>query len=585
MSPHQKAGLWALFLIILTPSLSNAQNEKERRKDFARLNQSSSLLWDSQVIRRFAAVQKPDILPRLLNAYLKPPTAPQKQLRYLLATEIGNHQRSSLNDKQLKVLLGYLGTTTSSDATIWGSYQGFRALTHHQSGTKKLETIVRESKRPYLRVAALEALGHSGSGTWVIQLPTWIKRARETRSKTEKILVLEALAWTTARVGHDHFAKDKRKKDDDMNFQQFKDREMTRLAVDAIINCLDDLALFPRTKREISLALQHCFDSDKAHTNSSAWHRLLYPESTRREGSTVQRIPVRFMTLAGLGDRYLFLLDASDSMLTPLTDSEKRALFKILPKNKDKDGKTVERSKKKMKRRVTRFDAARLHLASTLRSMDEKHEFAIVLFGDQGELFTPGFVSAKSVNVKKTISSLFSIRVGAPKELRPDGTLKGNTNLYSAFQVAFQVGSAGIVASPESSVESRLLFEGADTIFLLSDGAPTEDGFKGSTPPIKRKAVITYGGGGGRYDKETGKSSGGGNPRPMGKLPPPVEITEPIKHENGPYLQASYLVDEIRRLNFTRRTIIHVVNIGEARDQISRAIAKAGRGQFVRIGE
>jgi hypothetical protein len=576
-----------LALMLCIPTIASGQSrEKEARKDFARLNQSSSLLWDAGVIRRFASIQKSDILPQLLNAYLSPPTNPHKQLRYLLASAIGDHQRGPLSDRQLTGLLNFLTSTLAADGSSWGSYHGFRVLTQHSTGQKKLETIISDSKRPFIRVAALEALGPSGQGAWVNRLPTWIKRAKESRNRVDKLLSLEALAWATARVGRGWFAKGKRLKDDDMSLQQYKNREAVRLALESVIQILDDLSVFPRTKREVSLALQHCFDTDKAHEGSGAWHKLLHPDSSRSKGTTVQRIPVRFMTLSGLGTRYLFLLDASDSMLKALSDKEKAALLRILPKKKGQDGQTVER--RRWKGKLTRFDGARIHLASTLRSMSDKHEFAIVLFGAQAELFTPGFVRAKETHVAKTISALMSIQAGPAKELRPDGTLKGNTNLYSGLQMAFKVGSSGVIQSAAAYVEPRLLFEGADTIFLLSDGAPTEDGFPGSSPPIKRKVRISFGGGGGggRYDKETGKSSGKARPaRPNPTTGPPVEITAPIRYENGPYLQARYLVDEIRRLNFVRRTMIHVINIGEAQDKISRAIARAGRGRFLRVGD
>ena len=85
-----------LALIFWIPAIASGQSrEKEALKDFARLNQSSSLLWDAGVIRRFASIQKSDMLPQLLKAYLSPQA--HKQLRYLLASAIGDHQEGLLH--------------------------------------------------------------------------------------------------------------------------------------------------------------------------------------------------------------------------------------------------------------------------------------------------------------------------------------------------------------------------------------------------------------------------------------------------------------------------------------------------------
>jgi hypothetical protein len=59
---------------------------------------------------------------------------------------------------------------------------------------------------------------------------------------------------------------------------------------------------------------------------------------------------------------------------------------------------------------------------------------------------------------------------------RPHGVLRGDTNLHGALRKAFQMTSRGRLDENEH-VDLAVFRNGADTIFLLSDGKPTRDDF------------------------------------------------------------------------------------------------------------
>jgi hypothetical protein len=163
--------------------------------------------------------------------------------------------------------------------------------------------------------------------------------------------------------------------------------------------------------------------------------------------------------------------------------------------------------------------------------------------------------------IAAAIKELDSVKKGPPNEDRKDGVLRGNTNIHGGMHRAFKVHQKGMLKTNEY-VAPETFFTGADTIFLLSDGAPSWDDWPAND---KRDPKDSAG------DPETGR-----------------------KHTDmetlffaGPYgmeYDHLFLPDDIRRLNLFRRCEIHCIGIGEASDSILYAIANAGRGQVRMIG-
>lgn len=589
MPAAKRLTLFLLLILSAAAAPAHAQGlVGDPKQDFARLKQSSSLFWDAMVIDAYSRSAEPDVFIKLAEAYLAPPSQPQKQIKELLAGALGQRAESRApSEREAKALTAFVKRVVSANKDIWASYNGFYALRDHSLGEKTLMAVLLEGFPVLQRAAALEALGRSKQQRWLEKVPSWVDAALAHRNPSRKAILLEALCWASARRSRSFFARSA--KLDEMSLAQFKNRERARLALAAVIKVLEQGHLPHRSRREVLRALQYCFESKTAPDDPEFWRARLAGRKIKAS-TTVQR-RVRFMSVASSGKRFVFVLDASDSMLKPLTERERRALRGLLPKPKAKTGPeaTKERNSDPFKRVKTRFDAARVHVIHSLRNMERRHSFAVVLFGSSTQLFTgkQGFVRATPKNVQRICQALSTIAIGKATQMRPHGTLLGNTNLYKALHTAFQIGPQGLITDDSLKAQETLIMVGADTVFLLSDGRPIEDGFRGLTPPIKRQVRVGGGGGGGnmRYDPETGTVVGkpSGMPRPArpGK---PVTVNTPIETETGPYILQRPLVREIKRLNLLRRVVIHVVSLGEAGDELPRALAKAGGGQYRRVG-
>jgi hypothetical protein len=141
----------------------------------------------------------------------------------------------------------------------------------------------------------------------------------------------------------------------------------------------------------------------------------------------------------------------------------------------------------------------------------------------------------------------------------PDGTLRGRTNLHGALREAFSLRSRGYVEAHDF-VDPTAIAEGPDTIFVLSDGAPSWDDFNVVDKDYGEGKVVR--------DTEYGRE---------------VPRTERL-HYWGPYGITPWIVEDVTRLNAFRKTQIHCVGIGEAQMELLRAIADAAMGQTYQFG-
>ena len=210
----------------------------------------------------------------------------------------------------------------------------------------------------------------------------------------------------------------------------------------------------------------------------------------------------------------------------------------------------------------TRFDAAREFLKLSLRTLTPDKSFCVIFFGSQAELMktTPGLMPATKANIDKCIRELDRIKGGPGSKDRPDGLLRGNTNLHGGMHRAFKVRNRGLSKNREY-VDPDTFIQGADTIFLLSDGKPTWDDW-----PIVDKRDP--------YDNTGDPESNVRHPdQPNLKFPGPYG-----------YFYTPWLVDDIRRLNLFRKCEIHCVGIGEADSGLISEIARIGMGMTRFVG-
>ena len=250
------------------------------------------------------------------------------------------------------------------------------------------------------------------------------------------------------------------------------------------------------------------------------------------------------------------MIDASDSMLTPLSGREKEDLRPVTG-----DG-AAPRDRLPWDRIKNRFDLAREYLRQSIMALDKSHVFTVVLFGTKAKLLasTPGLVAANPKRIKKVMRELDAIEPGPEIEDRPHGTLLGRTNLHGAMDRAFRVKDKGLMKLSKGAYASLdMLTKGCDTIFLLSDGVPSWDDYAADD----RRDPEDHAG-----DPELGKRLD----------------DEKVLNYYGPYVEWNgYLVDDVRRMNLLRGVEIHCIGIGEADMALLRRIAAAGIGDSKQI--
>ncbi len=282
------------------------------------------------------------------------------------------------------------------------------------------------------------------------------------------------------------------------------------------------------------------------------------PMPKSNEGQT-RTVP--FFSVRTFGTRFVYVIDASDSMLKKVSDREKQDLGPVtgVGKKREKGSGALPGEKELDWSRIsTRFDVAREYLRQSLESLDKDDLFAVVLFGDEAEPLnaTPRLVAASPHNVHAAMAELDKLKAGPPTDRRPDGELRGKTNLHAGLRCAFELTTKGRIKGTEY-VDPKGLIDGCDTIFLLSDGKPS---WQDWTAVDRRDPEDQVG------DPETGARG------------PDV----PTLVFQGPYGLFPWddLLHEARRLNLFRKAEIHCVGIGEADARLLQEIADIGMGQF-----
>jgi hypothetical protein len=186
--------------------------------------------------------------------------------------------------------------------------------------------------------------------------------------------------------------------------------------------------------------------------------------------------------------------------------------------------------------------------------------YVVIPFGHRAKLLgDQGLVLATKENLRRTVRVLDAIRARPGDAERPNGRLMGYTNLHGALLDAFQVTESGQLSKQEHVAEPGFA-EGVETVFVLSDGAPSWDDFNAVD---KNDDNINSG------DPESGA---------QGRKVPTLNFY-------GPYVFVNHLLRDAIRLNLFRQVEIHCIGIGEANAQLLEILAKVGQGEFHSITE
>jgi hypothetical protein len=439
---------------------------------------------------------------------------------------------------------------------VWLWYQTLR-IEAQFGGEAAVNEIATTDKSPLLRAAAILALGEAGAAdlrqavlTNCIELP---------KKEGERMAVLGAMTGAL-------FAARK-----DINDENY------RAALTAYIGLLgDDVKLAHIAKVQMARHLQIIFDAPAAFADSESWLALLARGDVKTKKRTETAAAPRFFGLETDGERMVYVVDMSDSMLKPIEPSAKPPTAPVTGprQKKKKKGEILDESDLPWHEIQTRWDLARENLRISLSRLTPDKEFCVVWFGKKAGTLDAckGMTKATRANIDRVVAELDSIKASMDPDpdrpnapIPPEGRLRGDTNLHGGLRLAFALHDKGF-ASNAAYVDMQALANGCDTILLLSDGDPSVDDFVLTDKNYKEgRSVKSF---------ERGEA---GDEQPEATYPGPF-VSQGIP-------QCPTIVADVRRMNAFRRVRLHAVGLGEANMELMRRLAAIGNGQSITVGK
>lgn len=550
--------LSSLLLSLALALLARGDELRDAQRDYRSSIARPALYVRVKAIVRLARTRDPKALQTLIKRYQRP-EPPEDHVAYLVA---GISAEAFSGPEHEEAWTKWLSKEKSrSDAWLWFLGQGLRGA--HSGAGPLVEAALDSDLDPFLRAASLQALARANHPPETLEAIQKLLAERGPALKKKRDLLgrsvlVEACALALARTptGSEGFAP----------------------AAELVIDMLERDDLLPRTPWVIARRLADALGVGELYLEAGPWRKALQAFLAKKEeagaapGKTRVRpvqlppgrsIP-RFLGIEGSGSRVAFVIDCSDSMLTPLTPSEVEEMKRPVTGSDRTAPRPVDDPSEDLAKQLpwerikTRFDAAREALKLSLASLGEKMEYVVITFGQDASLLgDQGLVSATPPNVQRTIRALDAIRAKPGGADRPHGTLMGYTNLHGGLRDAFQVTSRGLLERDEHVAEGGFR-EGVETIFLLSDGAPSWDDFDAVD---KNDQDLNSG------DPEAGTQG----------------AKSPTLNFYGPYVFVDHLVRDVIRMNLFRQAEIHCIGIGEANEQLLKLLAEVGGGEFRRI--
>lgn len=530
---HALRLLTALLLTSLLVTPASADSFRDARKQYREYLKRPSLFMRTRGRRILARTKDVRALELFRKGYGRS-EAPKDQVRYLIASIASNHMNAKQHVAEWDLFRSKY--KKPRDAWLW-----FRALRVHlkHKGAAELEAVAMGKECIFLRAAAVEVLLETHPDRTLALMPPWLDALAA--DGIDRVVALETAAEVLV-----------------VNKAKLSTAEFDAVAK-RVIEALDQKTTPHRSKLVLVRRLAEIFGTDVLGTNAAPWLIELKRGKSEAAAEDERYGGPTFVGIRATGDRLVYVIDMSDSMLTPLTGKEKEDLRGPITgpgagRREDDDGIDWDAIE-------NRFDAARAFLTASLTRLKEDKHFAVIFFGTEAALMSssPGLVQATPKNVAKVIKELDAIEPGLPTARRPNGVLKGNTNIHGGLHRAFKLKGKSLVKAWEY-VDPDTFMEGCDTIFLLSDGAPTMDDWA-------------------QLDKRDPQDRGGDPEMGRGGATPPQLFYF------GPYQRPAHLVDDLRRLNLFRKVEIHCIGMGEARMPLLKQMATIGRGKARKIGE
>ncbi|MBL8755239.1 MAG: hypothetical protein JNK15_18210 [Planctomycetes bacterium] len=478
-------------------------------------------------------------LATLVADYGKPKAFPEDS-RYMLAHLIGQaFDKTEFADTLMLMRGAHSGP---GDVWLWVT-----TLRNHANmvGEDDVIAIATDSKNALHRAAAITAIGLSKKGSLKKAIvPTCVQFPKKDR-EADRMLLVGAMSGAFYE-----------------NKSRVNDAEY-REALTAYIGLLgEDVALPPAAKLQVARHLQWILKGPSLFDTPEPWLELLQRGDVKKSTHSTVTAP-RFFGVETDGDRFCYVIDMSDSMCKAVSPNSK-------PTGPVTGGKPVKKKREMFDETdipwakvQNRWDLAREQLRISLYRLTPDKSFSVVWFGTGAGTLdsTKGMVRATKANVDKALAELDAIKVGERDEnTAPDGKLRGRTSLHGGLRRAFGICDKGIVAE-FAYVDPAALTDGCDTIFLLSDGAPSMDDFEGNDKDYGEGQVVV--------DNEYNK---------------PAARTARLNYP-GPYVQPDWILTDFRRMNAFRRVRLHCVGLGEADMGLLRQLAEAGNGQMFVFGD
>ncbi len=540
MVPHVR---WLLVVVLLFGAADARESYDEILKRYNILVKRKTLRKRTLGRQLLADTEDDRALDILIRDYAKP-GKPALQTRYLIAHMVGDVFAEEKHADKFVTWRGRHGKPV--DAWLW-----YRTLlAHHENkGPDDLIDLAKSRSDLFLRCTAIEVLRLRFDPAMMKLIVELVNKLPE--KPLDRAILIESM---TAAL---------------CNLHEYKAKPAFRAPAEALIKQMERPTMSKRTKIVMGRYFARLFKTNYVWTNPARWLAELNFVQSGGKTATQKGYDEKKPTFAGIeanGDRICYVIDMSDSMLTPLSPKELEKLPRgpITGKTAKRRASKSDAWKKAFKavdwsKVKTRFDAARELLKTSLLGLEEHQYFCVIWFGDKSAALsaTRGLVSATAGNVKKVFAELDGLRAGSATATREHGTLKGNTNMHGGMHRAFKLKGKGAVGPGE--YVNRSTWKGCDVIFLLSDGDPSWDDWAGTD---QRDPWDSVG------DPETG-----------------VRTNQEASTLNfpGPYARSNYLVTDVTRLNLFRKVEIHAIGMGEANMSTLQRIAAIGIGQAVNL--
>lgn len=494
--------------------------------------------------QRLAETRTMPALALLSNDYATTKVYPE-ETRYMLASLFGKN----FDNGEFVDSLVALRTANQKPVDTWLWVHALRIQTDRVGDTEVI-ALAQEGKSVLQRAAAIAAVGASRlANLKAVIVPTCVNFPKK---EAERMLLLGAMSGALW---------DNRSR---VNDTEYRD------ALTAYIGLLgDDVGLSHTAKVQMARHLQWILKGPALFVNQEPWLELMQRGEVKAPKPSHTVVAPRFFGVETEGERFCYVVDMSDSMCRPISPSSKPQTGPVTGPKVKKKRELMDESDLPWHKINTRWDLAREQLRiSLLRLTPDKH-FSIVWFGtESGTLDScKGMIKATKGNVDRVIAELDSIQAKMPEKLSPDervvspdGKLRGKTNMHSGLRRAYGLAGRGFVDTV-AYVDPEALTEGCDTIFLLSDGAPSFDDYEAVDKDYGEGNVVV--------DQEYGA---GAARTPQLRYP-------------GPYVQDEWLVEDVKRMNAFRRIRLHCIGLGEANMDLLRRLSEMGHGEVFAVGD